>query len=183
MFNIEEFKSNISYGGIGNPSHFEILVFGPAGIDRSSEFQSDIRYRAENVNLPTRGIQTLDRKIYGPGRKFGTDSIFSELTMQILLSEDLRELTYLEKWQDKIVGDYKTNGISKEMYEIGFYDDYIGNIEIHQYDSAGIPVRKTTCLECFPMQLSSPGLAWDSPSQPLRMGATFYYREYKNEIL
>lgn len=178
-FNIEEFKSQLQYGRLAKSNNFEAYVFGPG----SNDLQRNLPYRIESAEFPGRAIQTADRKIMGPQRRLGYDSILTDVNFQILLSEDFREKIYLEEWQDKIIGNYRTGQISQEMFDIGYYDDYVGTVEVYQYDEAGIVRYKAKLLECYPIQINSIQSSWENVGTISKLNVTFHSRFFEDEIL
>lgn len=179
-FNIEEFKANLSKGGLSKPYTFKAMVFGPASL--SPDMSRDMQFRITSINNPGRSIQTLDRKISGPILKFGVDSILPELTLSIILSDDLREKLYFEKWQDKIVGNYRVTEPNQKMFELGFYEDYVGTVEVLQYDDTGKLTAKNTFIEAFPIQVGDIALSWEDNAQISRLNVTLHYKYFKDEI-
>lgn len=154
MFNINEFVSEINSHGIVKPSNYVVRIHRTHSPDINVE--QTFKMRCSSVELPGRVIQTIDKKYYGPSFKVGYDSQFTEVPMTILLSEDWREKEYFEQWQDKIVGNYRTiDGPATNMFDIGYYDDYIGKVEIHSYNDVGEKKYSVELYEAYPTVVGS----------------------------
>ena len=179
-FNINNFRAELSRSGISKTSLYEVFIFGPSNIS-NFDVERGVSLRAIQTDLPNRAIQTIDYKISGPGYKIGYDSLFSELNMSLILSEDHKEKIYMEEWQDLIVGSYRTGEISQQMFEIGFYDDYKGKIIIRNFNDVGDIVSEIELIDCYPSAIGNISLSWQSTEIAL-LPVTFTYRYIKNVI-
>lgn len=179
-FNISDFIANVNKDGLVKASNFDVLVFGPQGIN-DNQTPRIIQMRCLETDVPGRTVQTSESNLYGPMRKIATSSIFNDITLRFLMDEKFYIREYFEKWIDLIVGDYRTTETEGSMFHLGFYDDYIGNIEITQYNDIGEVKHKTKLLEVFPTIILEENLSWENGNQFLTLPVTFYFRKYVNE--
>lgn len=179
-FNISNFIANINKDGVIKSSNFDVLLFGPQGIN-DNETPKLIQMRCLEVDLPGRTVQTSESNIYGPIRKIATSSIMNDITLRFLLDEKFHIREYFEKWLDLIIGDYRTEETDGSMFDLGFYDDYVGNIEITQYNDIGEIKHKTKLLEVYPIIILEENLSWENGNQLITLPVTFCFRKYMNE--
>lgn len=181
-FNINEMMSSLNKTGIAKKSNFEVQLSGP-GDDISAE--RDLLYRAVAVNLPGRNISTTQYKFsnYGPLSKIPYGQLYGDVTVEFLLSEDMREKEYFENWQNEMVdtGAFEVNnGIKSRRlskFNTKYFDDYTGRIIIRQYDSTGGIASIHTLHECYPLLISDIAMSW-SDGDAARMSVGFAYRNY-----
>lgn len=154
-----------------------VSIFRPNG----SELQRHITMRCAGAEVPGRHIMTTDYKVYGPSSRIGYDTQFNDMRLKIILSEDLREKEYFESWMDKIVGSYRNN-ISQNMYEIGYYDEYVGTATITNFTTTEEKSEETRLFECFPITLGEIQLDWsfnDIAYLPVSLAYRYYTKEQR----
>lgn len=149
-FNVAEFNAELNSSGFARPSHFEAWILaGPlsSGTNSFSNILSQyglsdgMRFRIESVNLPGRNLITLDQNYYGPTRALPYRAAQQPVSLSVILSSDMREREVFMKWQDFMVGHYRSTydgNRYRGMFDSRYYDDGIGTIAIVQY---GLPVN------------------------------------------
>lgn len=152
-FNIAEFNSSISKGGIAQTSHFEGWILGGPGSHPRAMgvnnptfrfLEQGMRFRIESANLPGRQLTTLDQNYHGPARAIPYRFSTQPVTLSIILSKDMREREIFMKWQDFLIGHYRTtleNNVSRAPFDTKYYHDGVGTIQIRQYS---YPLGTTT---------------------------------------
>lgn len=181
-FNIQNIITDISKSGIAKQSHFQIEVTLPrvlgGGLNRKLSF------RAERSSLPGRAIMSVDnhRGIPGPIQKIPYAPIYQSIDVTFLCNEKLEEKELFEKWMDAITGTHRVNSEdpenSSKVYNIGYYDDIKGTIDIRQFNETGLMVYHVKCLESYPLQITPLSLSWDS-DELHRLDVSFAYRYYQ----
>jgi hypothetical protein len=176
-FDISAFQSQLNISGVAKTSNYEVRVFGP---DSDVSSQRDLTYRCASVNIPGRRVLTTEITDFSLPRFAGYSSSVSDVNMTIILSEDLREKIYFEKWLDKITGNYRVQ-TSDTMFDLAFYDDYAkgSTMEIYQFNDNGEQTRIHSLLELFPYDISDITTAWDDNSI-MYLDVSFKYRFYRN---
>ena len=125
-FNIDDFTSVIQRrGGLQSPNRYSVRIQSP--VPGASSIENDIPLLAENVAFAGRSIATSDYKTYGPVIKVGRESIYSDLSITFILTNDMEMKTYFDKWMNKVQNDI--------TYDPNYYDSYVGNIFIGQLKS------------------------------------------------
>lgn len=181
-FNINDFISNLNHGGVAKSANYEVMVHRPFGSAINQE--RDLIFRCTSVTAPGRNIYTTENTDYSLPRSFAYTSSHDDISMRVLLSEDMREKIYFEEWLDGIVGDYRTGEMHDQMFDVGFYDDYALNtvVEITQFGAVGNKVHKHVLREAYPISIGSIQHDWSDDSI-LYLDVTWKYRFYTNQII
>jgi hypothetical protein len=185
---LSEFRSGDGYA---RPSRYEILIQPPNGF--SGEGRSELKniwalimgqnvadstvrrtsLRCSQISFPGRTLETTeDRNIAGPSRQMVQGFSFAEMQAQFQLSTDLREKTFFETWQ-RLAFDPIT-------FDIGYYNSYIGNIQIYQLDEQDRRQYGVELVECFPKSLEPVSLDYAAANTISTVGISFAYRYWKN---
>ena len=128
--------------GYAQPNRFEVLIFPPsklgggtnldvfAGLERrgGKNDLEKISLRAQDINLPGRNLATTqDTNIYGPSREVVEGVTYAEeISVQFQASSQLSERVFFENWQ--------RSAFNEKTWNIGYYNDYIGSMEIYVLD-------------------------------------------------
>lgn len=174
-FNVNNMVSSLNKTGLAKASHFEVFISGGGDI----ETERELSYRAETVDVPGRSLSTVEHKFknYGPINKVPYGQIYGDVTVQFLVSQDMREKEYFEIWQEKMVG---TGAFSEgeSQYNVKYFDDYAGTVEIRQYGSHGQLHSIHTLNQAYPIIVNPITMGW-AEEGAVRLGVTFSYKNYK----
>lgn len=174
-FNLNEFKSSFNTKAPAKSSDFEIRIFAKA-----LKTNTDLVLRAEAAEVPGRSVTTSEYRDIGPVRKLGYGVIYPEINIRFVLSDNYEEKKYFDRWLDGIVGSHRIDNSSSNRFSVGYYDDYVGRVEIINYDSSGLQVYKTTLIEAYPLIVSPVSLDWGT-SDIAKLNVSFAYRNYEHE--
>ena len=185
---LSEFRSGDGYA---RPSRYEILIQPPNGF--SGEGRSELKniwalimgqnvadstvrrtsLRCSQISFPGRTLDSQqDTNIYGPVRNIVQGFSFAEMQAQFQLSTDLREKTFFETWQ-RLAFDPIT-------FDIGYYNSYVGNIQIYQLDEQDRRQYGVELVECFPKSIEPVSLDYAAANTISTVGISFSYRYWKN---
>jgi len=148
-FNVSTFTSAISDTGLAKPALFECLIVKSPIVDRITNFgktQQNLRFRIESVNFIGRNISTFDQNYHGPVRSIAYRQAQQTCSMTVILSQDMREREFFMQWQDYALGHARTDKSGRvfpNMFDTGYYDDYVGTIYIDQYSYGDDKLNKT----------------------------------------
>jgi hypothetical protein len=177
--NIQNFISLLSFKGISKQNRFDVIVTPPTLL---GPVNPQLTYRAESASFPGRSINTIDdqRDTVGPMRKIGYFSMYEAFSITFVCNKDLEEKETLEKWMDLIVGTYRTSrsGLASGNFKAGYYNNYIGTIEVFQYDEQNNLTYKIKLLEAYPTSINTLETNWNS-SDVHKIVGTFSYRYYQ----
>ena len=141
-------------GGIAKPSRYEVIFLPPVGKSNKYIFHCHkrnawrwnckISLTQVRTNIYVgRNIDTApDTNIYGLTREIAQGFSFADIDATFQLSSDHKEKKFFETWQ-RISFDPLT-------WAMGYYDDYIGTIQIYQLDEQNERRYGVELIECFP---------------------------------
>lgn len=177
MFNIAEFSASFGQKGFAKKSHFDVLCTPPVGLQGAD----DILMRANAVDFPGRRVLSSDFLTYGPIQKVAYGSIFQDLSMQVILSPDMAEKLFLQRWQDAAAGFARgTEQYIAGLFDIGYYAEYTGQISIIQYDDHGEITYECRMWEAWPNAVLPLRGDWNDDDPHLLL-VTFAYRYFTDD--
>jgi hypothetical protein len=187
-FKINEFSSQIANKGVSKASHFEVRIFFPDTLIIGGQFAGgldpELTLRAEAASIPGRNTQTIDdaRDATGPMRKLGYTPIYAPMDITLLCDERLNVKEKMESWMDIITGNHRVadNGefSTTKPFNPGYYNDYIGTIQVVKLNETGMQVTTTELLEAYPLSIALMNLSWES-QELQKLQVQFQYRYYK----
>ena len=179
---ISAFHSNEGYA---LPSRYEVLIFPPAkngggqqeNIFANKERGSDIRnvsLRAESVILPGRTLSTsTDSNIYGPDREIVEGVTFAdEISIDFQASSGLDERVFFENWQRQ--------AFDEKSFNIGYYNNYIGSMEVYLLDQQDRRRYGLRMEEVFPKTITASNLNYQAATEILKTNVQFTFRKWTN---
>ena len=179
-FKVNEMVSSINKSGVAQASHFEVQI-----TNINAQDDRELMSRADTVNLPGRTITTTEHKFtnYGPINKVPYSQIYGDLTVTFLLSEDMREKNYFEKWQNRMINtgayEYGPGTVdSGAKFNTKYFNDYVGTILIRQYGSNGGLRTIHKLNEVYPILIGEVAMDWSS-TDLAKLTVTFAYKNYE----
>lgn len=177
-FDVQEAAANLNKG-FARASHAVVSISSPQGMTQAPA--QDLRFRIETINIPGRQINTFEFKPYGPAYRIGYAEQHGEVSINVLLSPDFSEKLFFQRWQDLIVGYARgIDNLVAGTFDIGYYNKYISNVDIFQYDKLGDLVYSCKLVEAWPVGISDLPADWSSDTLH-RLQVTFVYRYFKDE--
>ena len=173
-----------SDGGIAKPSRYEVIFLPPVGNDtnvfstvinamRGDGTAREVSLKCEQISMPGRNIDTApDNNIYGPVREIAQGWSFADITAQFQLSSDLKERRFFETWQRL--------SFNPDTWNMGYYDDYTGTIQIFQLDEQDNRRYGVELIECFPKTVGELTYDYSAVNTQQKVQITFSYRYWKN---
>ena len=167
--------------GFAQPNKYEVLIFPPAklgggqnqnvfgGMERQSELRK-ISLRAQNVTLPGRNLATTqESNVYGPDREIVEGITYADdISMQFQASSGLDERVFFENWQRQ--------AFNEKTWNIGYYLDYIGYIEMYILDKQEQRRYGIKLWEVFPKTIGANELAYDANDVLMLLPVSFTFR-------
>lgn len=187
MFNINTLKSNLS---IVRPNLFYAELLLPQDVSTAwyyknnrSNINSTFSLRCEASELPGKTIATSDDVAFGPTKKFAYETVYTDVNLQIIASEDMRERQVFELWMDRTVTNTSKDFSTYTGGLIKYYDSYAsGRVTLNQINDAGKVIAKYTLYNAFPIQLSPMNLSWEETNTYQRFTTTITYRYHTAEF-
>ena len=175
--------------GVAKPSGYEVLFFPPVGASQTPSTvntffrqmfknitdgdQREVSMQCHKIEFPGRNLDsTPDTNIYGPSREIVSGFSFAEITASFYQSNNYKEKQFFETWQ-RLCYDPNT-------FAMGYYDEYVGKIQIYSLDNDGLRRYGVELIECFPKTIAAQNL--DAlPSQTAQTcDVSFSYRYWRN---
>ena len=180
-----------SSDGISRPNKYEVTLFPPTGskgvgAGRSNNIFTSIMgellgdgtvratgLKCESIDMPGRNIDTVeDTNIYGPSRNIASGYSFGDITATFQCSSDMKEKKYLETWQRL--------AYNPQTWAMGYYDDYVGSIQIHTLDEQNEKRYGVEIVEAYPKTIAAQSLGYATLNSYQTISCTFTYRYWKN---
>ena len=163
-------------GGFARPSRYEFKIFPPAGISKR-EINDQLTLQCVSIDMPGHDLETQSRQHGSEPERQMVQSHEYEGTIDatFLLSHDLRERSYFEKWQGLAV--------NKTTHKANYYDNYIGTMFISQLSSApGIELPSYTMKveEVYPVTVGNIEYSAESTDEVAEQTIKFQYRKWRN---
>ena len=184
-FGVADLRSKIgARGGFAFGNKYKVVIPKPPIMKGTRTGGSDIdrhlSLMCETVALPTRGLATGERKIYGAPFKIPYSSTYTEAVMSFYLTDRLDEKSFFDEWQAKIVNPVTNN--------MGFYDEYKTQIIIAKLSSQSLgpdqPLNEKTdyiitLVDAWPGLVGEVGLSHAGGSEVLKLPVTMYYHRWE----
>jgi len=167
--------------GYAQPNKYEVMIFPPAkrgGGNNTNMFsgmerQTDLRklsLRAQSVNLPGRNLSTSnDTNIYGPEREIVEGVTYAEeISIDFQASSELTERVFFENWQRQ--------AFNETTWNIGYYNDYVGSMEIYILDKQNKKRYGIKLHDVFPKTIGPNSLAYDANDTLMLTPVSFSFR-------
>ena len=178
--------------GMAFPSRYEVIFLPPSGTRgtggpaASTNLFSqvllgqvgggdvrDVSYQCHSISFPGRNITiTEDTNIYGPTREIADGFTYGDITGKFYCHNDMREKKFFETWQRL--------AYNPQTFAMGYYDDYVGTIQIFQLDQRGNRTYGCELIECFPNTIAAQALDSTQATTVTEVSVTFSYRWWRN---
>ena len=197
---IQRFQSQINQGeGFARPNRYLIVVHPPQKIQltpggppseqgrdddvnelKSSQMRENVGLMCNAITLPTRDVNTVDHRMYGPGRKMPYAYSFNgNIECSFYGDKFLRQRLFFENWQKGIM--------NINSHNMKYYDDYVGSIDIFtlgQFDAGREDEARVTygvrLYECYPQTIGSIEYAYGNDNQATIVPITLNFRTWRN---
>ena len=182
-FNVKEMLGSISRQGVSRASDYRVNIQFPGEAARTfGSGISDLSFRAESLELPGRSIQAVTYRDYGAPREIGYSTAYQPISITFLCSRDLRERALFTNWQDMVIGDHrKVNFADGKSFNVGYYREYVADMEILKYDERGEKMFTVKIVEAYPRTVNAMPLSYGS-DELLRVTVQFQYRYFQELI-
>jgi len=134
-FSLNNFRSKFNTTEQAFQNRFELVIHPPRTFrQQAGELANEINtvsMRCESIQFPARNLRSsADDNQYGPPREIvqGVGQ-FATITATFLCDVEMTEKRYFDLWQ-KLIYDPQT-------YNLNYYNEYIGRLEIHQLSRFG----------------------------------------------
>ena len=177
------FRSNEGYA---RPNHYEVVIYKPALSSQNGNNQNQSRgdlagvqnmdkisMRCESVSLPGRTLSTVDdTNIHGPRRQVVDGVMYADsVQMTFQSSSDGAERVAFEKWQYR--------AFNPQTWQIGYYNHYVGTVEIFLLDHQMQRRYGIQLMEAFPKILGDTSLTAAPSGEILKWTVDMNFRYWQ----
>jgi hypothetical protein len=190
-FNAKEFRAKIAgLGGPAQTNHFELQIVpqGATNLLRDSEIGDDIEqmsFRIHMADMPSRTLETMDRRYAGPFRNVPVGHTYTTLQIQLLEYGDRKSRKIFDVWQELIMDNQ--NG-----WNVPYYKDLVADMYLRVYnkfDESGssaktegytTPAAIYKFYDAFPVSIANSQLSWDNRNQVLIIPIELAYHRWES---
>ena len=123
MATLEQGLANLRSGDFSYANKYEAEISFPAVVNNRE--MRNLSIRCDTISIPGRNLRTvMNGNIYGPPHEIVQGQTFAPVEATFYCGSDLAERYFFEDWQ-KITYNPTT-------YNINYYKEYIGSVEIYQ---------------------------------------------------
>ena len=176
--------------GFARPNHYEVIIYKPALKSDNTESENwnandindvtdmdKISMRCESVTLPGRTLSTVDdTNIHGPRRQVVDGVMYADsVAMTFQSSADGAERVAFEKWQHR--------AFNPKTWQIGYYNHYVGTVEIYLLDNQMQRRYGIQLMEAFPKVLGDVSLSGAPSAAILKWDVQMNFRYWQTADL
>ena len=166
-FNVSEFRSHINQG-LAKPFNFRVLFSG--ALFRSSKIEA-MSFLCNQATLPGRAFNASDVRTWGPKRRQPNLSVYDDMSMMFYCrNDDLFPRPLFEEWQNAIIETTTGN--------IGYFNNYVSDIEIEQFDETGDTIYTIKLIDAYPIIVAPLALDWSAQNTPHNLNVSFAFRKW-----
>lgn len=148
-FNLRDFKENAISAGGYRPALFEVTAPGVLGGNPFS-------FLCMSTQVPAFTHGVIEVPYFGRKIKIAGDRTYTEWTTTLMIEEDFGVRNALEDWADQI------NNPTTGVRDFANSEDYKNDMDITLYGKTGSPVRSYTLEGCWPTDVGTIELDWNT---------------------
>lgn len=189
QLDIDKFLSHLKKGSVAKPSKYWVELIPPDGVvDGDSvnpnskkgtigglftgDGQKNLSLRCITAQMPGKSIQTVEYRQRNIPYKLPYTATYDDVTVTFIASENLEERKLLEAWMGAVIN--VTDGT------LNFYNEFRGDIKIHQLDYDGNQVYSIMLVDAFPVAVAPIDYSYGTQNELVNVSATFTYKYWKN---
>ena len=152
------------------PNRFEVMIYPPSV---NYSLARNVSLRCESILLPGRNLNTgTDGMPYGPTREVVDGVTYAEdIAMTFVASAGLEERVFFEEWQEL--------AFNKKTWNVGYYDDYVGTVEIYLLNRQDERRYGIKLIEAFPKTISGTDLSQAANNEIIKTSVSFSFRYWE----
>ena len=184
-------QHNASRDGYAKQNRYEVIILLPSGVtgggdgmgtsakagyvtsNLHGETARRISFRCDSISIPARSLRTqTNNNQYGPIHQIAQGQTYAPVEASFYCGSDLAERYFFEEWQ-KIT-------YNPDTYDINYYKEYIGSIEIYQLNEQDERTYGCKLEECFPVTIGALPYGHSNSNQIQKISVEFAYRYWRN---
>lgn len=184
-------QHNASRDGYAKQNRYEVIILLPSGVSGGGDAMGTsakagyvtgnlhgetarrISFRCDSISIPARSLRTqTNSNQYGPIHQIAQGQTYAPVEASFYCGSDLAERYFFEEWQ-KIT-------YNPDTYDINYYKEYIGSIEIYQLNEQDERTYGCKLEECFPVTIGALPYGHGNSNQIQKISVEFAYRYWRN---
>jgi hypothetical protein len=146
----------------------------PQSRSANSSMTRYLALQCESAELPGKTLQTADVKIYGPTFKVPYQTMYSDINLTFMCTNQFYERKLFDRWMEAIHPS-DTNNL---RFPKGQQSRYMTNIKIIQYDDFIKQIYAVELMDAFPVGVAPQTLSWGEDGFH-RLSISFAYQKYR----
>jgi hypothetical protein len=175
--NLEQFRQQVTRPQ--RLAKFEVLLYPTQSILEAAGITStdNLRYKAEAVQMPSiefKNQLSIPRYGFGLIEPFPSRAEFQPIVINFIVEEDNHEISKLMyNWIQKIFYVFTENESLRDIYTIGFKEDYSCTIDIIALSEGGEETQKISLISAFPVSIAYNPMSWNNSTDYQNMIVQF----------
>jgi len=147
-----------------------------------------LRFLCESVSIPGQAIVPVQYQDYGNPYTMGQSMTQNtDLNISFLVERGWKVDKMINQWMNMVV-DCNPRAKSGEQhplssYDVGYYNDYVGTVQVYKYDMQGDIECIYTYQDAFPIQKNQVDLSWAAQNEICKLNVGFAYRSWSVEYI
>tara|TARA_Y100000310_G_scaffold171233_1_gene171432 strand:+ start:17 stop:694 length:678 start_codon:yes stop_codon:yes gene_type:complete len=158
--------------GFATPNRYEVIITGPSKRKKKaiSIDQRKISLFCTEATLPARSLESSpDNNIYGVAREVVNRPLYAgDIVLTFFCSHGAEERIFFEEWQQ--------NAFDPTTWDVGYYDDYIGVVDIYLLDKSNIRYYGVRLHEAYPKEVQPILLSYAQSTDIIKVNISMQYR-------
>lgn len=148
MATINEFIALVKGEGLARSNRYQVIITPPASIMTDSPNRK-LSFYCDSVTMPGMNLLSNPTSTYGEQREVVYNRSFEPINLEFIMDQEMEIKKFFDEWQARII-----NPVSRM---VGYYQDYIGRIEIQQLDFSEneSPKYAMKLYEAFPKSVAA----------------------------
>ena len=158
--------------GYALPSRYEVLIL-PPGEPLNLNSARKVSMRVESIEMPGRALNTSpDSNRYGIQPEIVDGITFAgTIGLTIQTSSDLEERVFFQSWQEL--------AWNRSTWNVGYYNDYVGTMEIYILDINNNKRYGVKIIDCFPKEIGPISLSYTQAIDIIKTPITMEYKYWE----
>lgn len=167
---LDEFKAKMT--SFARPNLFEVIVY-PINTTVGSYLE---RFNGNCFSASIPGLTIATTENQSGYRGIAYQKLYEDITLGFYVNEDMKEIKFFQDWMKLMV--------IPENNHVGFYDDYVGVVDIKTLSRSGTQEKgnrvtmTTTLHDAFPKSISAVALDYGSNDDVMKIEVSLAYRYY-----
>lgn len=173
MSTLNEFISAVKSNGLMPTNRYKVTFIPPVAATGNVELMTVMMY-CEATTLPGVNISTTQARSYGELREIPYEKLFDNITLTFLVDTGMEVKYIFDDWIAAI-----QNPHTRQM---GWYDNYITDLNITVQDKDDNDAYSITLYECYPKSISPITLDYNS-KDIMKLQVSMNYKYWMPDVL